>query len=515
MPGGPPGAFSPPVTIPGGDVTNPKAVKSAAFDGVVTGAVQSAAAAKAGVVAAVTGALQHVVQTKEARASPCALAAGLWVQPWVAWCGRLRAPRRAGRAALASWMTANAGSRGHKSSVVPFCSAGADNRNGAAWQEGPRLHSARYLALCAGIKLMQGVRAPQEECFYKFQHCAKCNSKKNKCMACNAPFAVTPQGHCVCPIGWQAATNQFGETTCLSPGITQLEPYVQNISSQITNLTTVVQTITQVPPASALQCVCRHTEATCAARSGPEVPKGGRAPRALYRLVAHVASACLDSACKLTCALPLLHVRHLPARPSGHLTNAVLAVNSGNHAAALLPCIHWKSLCVSPATVLRQRAPRRRMQRPHPASAPTPTAWSAPCRASAPSARRCAVALHNKNAHYCDDCHQTGLLERTPHARVRRAGLCDRQVRQVHLRPHQCGPRLLLLRHSGHLRPAADRRAGADRVPGGHPVFPSVRWAVHCMLGARCPRVTMRRSQNWSPEPRADTRRMWSSTCLF
>ena len=173
------------------------------------------------------------------------------------------------------------------SSVVPSCSAGADNRNGAAWQEGPRLHSARYLALCAGIKLMQGVRASQEECFYKFQHCAKCNSKKNKCMACNAPFAVTPQGHCVCPIGWQAATNQFGETTCLSPGITQLEPYVQNISSQITNLTTVVQTITQVPPASALQCVCRHAEATCAARSGPEVPKGGRAPGALYRLMAH------------------------------------------------------------------------------------------------------------------------------------------------------------------------------------------------------------------------------------
>ena len=81
---------------------------------------------------------------------------------------------------------------------------------------------------------------------YKFQHCARCNTKKSKCMACNAPFAVTPQGHCVCPIGWQAATNQFGETTCLSPGITQLEPYVANISSQITNLTTVVQTITQV-----------------------------------------------------------------------------------------------------------------------------------------------------------------------------------------------------------------------------------------------------------------------------
>ena len=70
VPGSPPNAFSPPATIPGGDVTNPKAVKNAAFDGVVTGAVQSAAAAKAGVVAAVTGALQHVVQTKEARACP-------------------------------------------------------------------------------------------------------------------------------------------------------------------------------------------------------------------------------------------------------------------------------------------------------------------------------------------------------------------------------------------------------------------------------------------------------------
>lgn len=71
VPGGPPNAFSPPATIPGGDVTNPKAVKNAAFDGVVTGAVQSAAAAKAGVVAAVTGALQHVVQSKEARACRC------------------------------------------------------------------------------------------------------------------------------------------------------------------------------------------------------------------------------------------------------------------------------------------------------------------------------------------------------------------------------------------------------------------------------------------------------------
>ena len=106
-------------------------------------------------------------------------------------------------------------------------------------------------ALSAGSPFTHAARALQEECFYKFQHCAKCNTKKNKCMACNAPFAVTPQGHCVCPIGWQAATNQFGETTCLSPGITQLEPYVQNISSQITNLTTVVQTITQVPPGSA------------------------------------------------------------------------------------------------------------------------------------------------------------------------------------------------------------------------------------------------------------------------
>ena len=90
-------------------------------------------------------------------------------------------------------------------------------------------------------------------CLFKFQHCARCDSKHSKCVACNAPFAVTPQGHCVCPIGWQAATNQFGETTCLSPGVTQLEPYVANITSQITNLTTIVQTITQARPADVMR----------------------------------------------------------------------------------------------------------------------------------------------------------------------------------------------------------------------------------------------------------------------
>ena len=75
VPGGAPGAFAPPVAVTGG-VSNPKAVKDAAFDGIVNGAVQSAASAKAGVVAAVTGALQHVVQSKEARPCACALAAG-------------------------------------------------------------------------------------------------------------------------------------------------------------------------------------------------------------------------------------------------------------------------------------------------------------------------------------------------------------------------------------------------------------------------------------------------------
>ena len=93
----------------------------------------------------------------------------------------------------------------------------------------------------------------QDVCLFKFQHCARCDSKHSKCVACNAPFAVTPQGHCVCPIGWQAATNQFGETTCLSPGVTQLEPYVANITSQITNLTTIVQTITQARPGHVMQ----------------------------------------------------------------------------------------------------------------------------------------------------------------------------------------------------------------------------------------------------------------------
>ena len=67
-------------------------------------------------------------------------------------------------------------------------------------------------------------------------------------MACNAPFAVTPQGHCVCPIGWQAATNQFGETTCLAPG-SALDPLVANITEQISNLTTIVQNITAARPA--------------------------------------------------------------------------------------------------------------------------------------------------------------------------------------------------------------------------------------------------------------------------
>jgi len=91
-------------------------------------------------------------------------------------------------------------------------------------------------------------RAAQDECFFKFQHCARCDHKKSKCVACNAPFAVTPQGHCVCPIGWQAATNQFGETTCLAPG-SVLDPLVANITEQITNLTTLVQNITAARPA--------------------------------------------------------------------------------------------------------------------------------------------------------------------------------------------------------------------------------------------------------------------------
>ncbi|KAK9842015.1 hypothetical protein WJX81_004292 [Elliptochloris bilobata] len=112
------------------------------------------------------------------------------------------------------------------------------------------------------------VQTKQDECIYKFQHCARCNSKKTKCMACNAPFAVTPQGHCVCPIGWQAATNQFGETTCLSPGITQLEPYVANITTQITNLTTVVQSITQ---ANAAATSCLTTDPNCVVCTTPGV----------------------------------------------------------------------------------------------------------------------------------------------------------------------------------------------------------------------------------------------------
>jgi len=62
------------------------------------------------------------------------------------------------------------------------------------------------------------------------------------------------------------------------------------------------------------------------------------------------------------------------------------------------------------------------------------------------------------------NCAEAGGDERA-HATAA-AGLCDRQVRQVHLRPHQRGPGLLLLRHARHLRPPADRRAGAARLRG-------------------------------------------------
>jgi len=62
------------------------------------------------------------------------------------------------------------------------------------------------------------------------------------------------------------------------------------------------------------------------------------------------------------------------------------------------------------------------------------------------------------------NCAEAGGDERAHAAAA--AGLCDRQVRQVHLRPHQRGPGLLLLRHARHLRPPADRRAGAARLRG-------------------------------------------------
>ncbi len=65
IPGGAPNNFSPPVTVPNA-VNNSKAVKNAALEGTVDGAIEAVKVVNAGVEAAVTGAVSHAINEKQA-----------------------------------------------------------------------------------------------------------------------------------------------------------------------------------------------------------------------------------------------------------------------------------------------------------------------------------------------------------------------------------------------------------------------------------------------------------------
>jgi len=66
VPGGAPNNFSPPEMVPNA-VNNSKAVKNAALEGTVDGAVEAVKVVNAGVEAAVTGAVSHAINEKQAR----------------------------------------------------------------------------------------------------------------------------------------------------------------------------------------------------------------------------------------------------------------------------------------------------------------------------------------------------------------------------------------------------------------------------------------------------------------